>query len=127
MGFYEIEPSCNSFSLDYSRSAIIMELPPTVKEYKILETAEDIQERRRQVLQRYQEFKEATKRKREKLEDSRRFLYFQRDASELESWIKEKMQVAGDESYRDPTNLQAKIQKHQGRNSIDIFKLSGNF
>ena len=78
-----------------------MELPPTVKEYKILETAEDIQERRRQVLQRYAEFKEATKRKREKLEDSRRFLYFQRDASELESWIREKMQVAGDESYRD--------------------------
>ena len=72
-----------------------------MKEYKILETAEDIQERRRQVLQRYAEFKEATKRKREKLEDSRRFLYFQRDASELESWIREKMQVAADESYRD--------------------------
>ena len=100
-----------------------MELPPTVKEYKILETAEDIQERRRQVLQRYQEFKEATKKKREKLEDSRRFLYFQRDASELESWIREKMQVAGDESYRDPTNLQAKIQKHQGDNSMDILEL----
>ena len=97
-----------------------MELPPTVKEYKILETAEDIQERRRQVLQRYHEFKEATRRKREKLEDSRRFLYFQRDASELESWIREKMQVAGDESYRDPTNLQAKIQKHQGDNSTNI-------
>jgi spectrin alpha len=90
-----------------------MEHPPTVKEVKILETPEDIQERRHQVLQRYQDFKEATKRKRQKLEDSRRFLYFQRDADELESWIREKMQSACDESYKDPKNLQAKIQKHQ--------------
>jgi len=28
-------------------------------------------------------------------------------------WISEKMQVAMDESYRDPVNLQNKIQKHQ--------------
>jgi spectrin beta len=28
-------------------------------------------------------------------------------------WVTEKMQVALDESYRDPTNLQGKIQKHQ--------------
>jgi spectrin alpha len=55
------------------------------------------------------------------LEDSRRFQYFRRDADELELWIHEKMQVASDESYKDPTNLQAKIQKHQGwilQNSI---------
>ena len=31
----------------------------------------------------------------------------------MESWIHEKLQVASDESYKDPTNLQAKIQKHQ--------------
>ncbi|GAB6021924.1 hypothetical protein CHUAL_006087 [Chamberlinius hualienensis] len=51
--------------------------------------------------------------KRDKLEDSRRFQYFKRDADELESWIYEKLQAASDESYKDPTNLQAKIQKHQ--------------
>ena len=45
----------------------------TVKEVKILETAEDIQERREQVLKRYVEFKESARIKREKLEDSRRF------------------------------------------------------
>lgn len=44
---------------------------------------------------------------------SRRFQYFKRDADELESWILEKLQAASDESYKDPTNLQAKIQKHQ--------------
>ena len=32
---------------------------------------------------------------------------------QAKSWITEKMQVANDESYRDPTNLEKKIQKHQ--------------
>ena len=42
-----------------------------------------------------------------------RYQYFRRDADELESWINEKLQAASDENYKDPTNLQAKIQKHQ--------------
>ncbi|XP_025830723.1 spectrin alpha chain isoform X3 [Agrilus planipennis] len=90
-----------------------MEQIPPPKEIKILETAEDIQERRQQVLTRYDNFKADARAKREKLEDSRRFQYFKRDADELESWILEKLQAASDESYKDPTNLQAKIQKHQ--------------
>ncbi|XP_068910305.1 spectrin alpha chain isoform X3 [Tenebrio molitor] len=90
-----------------------MDQIPPPKEVKILETAEDIQERRQQVLSRYDNFKADARAKREKLEDSRRFQYFKRDADELESWIHEKLQAASDESYKDPTNLQAKIQKHQ--------------
>ena len=31
----------------------------------------------------------------------------------MSGWINEKLQIATDESYRDPTNLQGKIQKHQ--------------
>lgn len=83
------------------------------REIQILETPEDIQERREQVLGRYTAFKDATKARRKRLEDARRYMYFKRDADELESWIHEKLQTASDESYRDPTNLQAKIQKHQ--------------
>ncbi|XP_058795855.1 spectrin alpha chain [Phymastichus coffea] len=85
----------------------------TPKEVKILENPEDIQERRDQVLSRYASFKAEARNKRDKLEDSRRFQYFKRDADELEGWIYEKLQAASDESYKDPTNLQAKIQKHQ--------------
>lgn len=109
----------------------------TPKEVKILENPEDIQERREQVLSRYANFKAEARNKRDKLEDSRRFQvcfsivysfnvfpihrltksirpqYFKRDADELEGWIYEKLQAASDESYKDPTNLQAKIQKHQ--------------
>ena len=33
--------------------------------------------------------------------------------SQVGDWIHEKLTVATDESYRDPTNLQSKLQKHQ--------------
>jgi len=80
--------------------------PVVPREIQILETPEDIQARRDQVLGRYSAFKDATKLRRQRLEDARRYMYFKRDADELESWIHEKLQTASDESYRDPTNLQ---------------------
>ena len=90
-------------------------LSPTLlpEEVKILETVDDIQDRRDTVLGKYVLFKADTQDKRHKLLDSKRFQYFKRDADELESWINEKLQIALDESWKDPTNLQAKIQKHQ--------------
>ena len=90
-----------------------MENIPVPKDIKILETVEEIQDRRRTVLGHYDAFRQNSRIKRCKLEDSKRFQYFKRDADELESWINEKLQVALDESWKDPTNLQAKIQKHQ--------------
>ena len=72
----------------------------------ILETVEDIQNRREQVLRRYAEFKEATRVRRRRLEDAKRYHQFKRDADEVEAWINEKLQIASDENYRDPTNLQ---------------------
>uniref|UniRef100_A0A671QJI3 Spectrin alpha chain, non-erythrocytic 1-like n=1 Tax=Sinocyclocheilus anshuiensis TaxID=1608454 RepID=A0A671QJI3_9TELE len=80
---------------------------------KVLESAEDIQERRQQVLDRYRRFKELSVVRRQKLEDSYRFQFFRRDADELEKWIQEKLQIASDENYKDPSNLQGKLQKHQ--------------
>lgn len=73
---------------------------------KVLETAEDIQDRRQQVLDRYRRFKELSVLRRQKLEDSYRFQCFRRDAEELEKWIQEKLQMASDESYKEPSNLQ---------------------
>lgn len=73
---------------------------------KVLETAEDIQERRQQVLDRYRRFKDLSIMRRQKLEDSFRFQFFRRDADELEKWIQEKLQIASDENYKDPSNLQ---------------------
>uniref|UniRef100_A0A8C4X8M7 Spectrin alpha chain, non-erythrocytic 1 n=1 Tax=Erpetoichthys calabaricus TaxID=27687 RepID=A0A8C4X8M7_ERPCA len=96
---------------------------------KVLETADDIQERRQQVLDRYKRFKQLSTLRRQKLEDSYRFQFFRRDADELEKWIQEKLQIASDENYKDPTNLQGKLQKHQAfeaevqANSSAIIKL----
>ena len=70
-----------------------------------LEDPEALRQRRDKVLERYQGFKEAARLRRGKLEDARKFQQFRRDADELESWIREKMQVVSD-AYKDRTNLQ---------------------
>lgn len=71
-----------------------------------LEDPEALRQRRDKVLERYQGFKEAARQRREKLEGARKFQQFRRDADELESWIREKMQVLSDDAYKDRTNLQ---------------------
>ncbi|TPP57241.1 Spectrin alpha chain non-erythrocytic [Fasciola gigantica] len=86
------------------------ELPTKVK---ILETPEDIQERREQVLSRYSAFKEATEFRRHRLEQAKRYQFFKRDADELEGWILEKLQTYSNEDFKELSNLQAKKQKHQ--------------
>lgn len=51
--------------------------------------------------------------RRSQLEDSLSLQQFLRDADEMKNWISEKNKVAGDEAYKDPSNLEAKIQQHQ--------------
>jgi spectrin alpha len=72
-----------------------------------------IAERRAAVLQRWSTLKSALNQRRSKLGESQSLQQFQREAEEAEAWIAEKMQIASDESYKDPTNLQGKLQKHQ--------------
>ncbi|KAJ8346497.1 hypothetical protein SKAU_G00278980 [Synaphobranchus kaupii] len=63
--------------------------------------------------------------------DSYHFQFFRRDADELEKWVLEKLQIASDENYKDPSNLQGKLQKHQAfeaevqANAGAIVKLDG--
>ncbi|XP_022415244.2 spectrin alpha chain, erythrocytic 1 isoform X2 [Delphinapterus leucas] len=80
---------------------------------KVLETAEEIQERRQEVLTRYRRFKELVAERGQKLEDSYYYQVFIRDADDLEKWILEKIKIAGDKSYEDQTNIQGKYQKHE--------------
>lgn len=69
--------------------------------------------KRNQVLDRWNLLKDALIEKRSKLGDSQTLQQFSRDADEIEKWISEKLQMALDESYKDPTNIQSKHQKHQ--------------
>lgn len=48
----------------------------------------------------------------EKLVGSKQLHQFLRNIYEVEGWLHQKQQVAGDENYRESTNLQSKIQKH---------------
>ncbi|XP_078000869.1 spectrin beta chain, non-erythrocytic 5-like isoform X3 [Glandiceps talaboti] len=56
-------------------------------------------------------FESSSIRKR-RLEESRQLQQFLMNMYEVEGWIAEKLQIACDENYRDPTNLQGKLQKH---------------
>ncbi|XP_044008912.1 spectrin beta chain, non-erythrocytic 5 isoform X1 [Aphidius gifuensis] len=47
-----------------------------------------------------------------KLIESKQLHQFLRNIYEVEGWLHQKQQVAGDENYRESTNLQSKIQKH---------------
>jgi len=57
--------------------------------------------------------KQALVERRSKLGESKTIQQFSRDAEDIEAWISEKLQTVLDESYKDPTNLQSKFQKHQ--------------
>ncbi|XP_065894234.1 spectrin beta chain, non-erythrocytic 1-like isoform X3 [Dysidea avara] len=72
-----------------------------------------ITKRKDTVIERHMNLKTLLAARRKKLQDSRKLQQFLRDVHEAETWIAEKMTVALDESYRDPTNLQGKLQKHQ--------------
>ena len=62
---------------------------------------------------RRQKLKKATEHARTRLDDCRKYMLFVQDVNEAVSWIKDKLQVARDESYKDPINLENKKMKHQ--------------
>ena len=55
--------------------------------------------------------------RRVRLHDSNKYQQFLRNLHEVVVWISEKMKTAMDESYRDPTNLEGKKQKHHAFNA----------
>lgn len=75
--------------------------------------ADDIVDKKKEVLARWEELKEALIKKRSKLGESETLQQFSRDADEIENWMLEKMQLAEEENYKDPANIQSKHQKHQ--------------
>ncbi|GFT64747.1 spectrin alpha chain, non-erythrocytic 1, partial [Nephila pilipes] len=70
-----------------------------------------IQNKCQAVCARRDKLKESALVRRKKLQESKELQKFLRNIYEVVGWINEKLQVASDESYRDPTNLLSKIQK----------------
>lgn len=49
------------------------------------------------------------------MEQAKKLQQFRRDADELEAWIKEKVQIASDEAYKDRRNLQVSMKRADQR------------
>ncbi|KAG8279574.1 hypothetical protein J6590_101967, partial [Homalodisca vitripennis] len=72
-----------------------------------------INERRQQVLARRQALKALAADRRAALTAAKGFQEFSADVDDLNTWLHDKMKTAGDESYRDLTNIERKLQKHE--------------
>jgi spectrin beta len=72
-----------------------------------------IDERRNQVVARRAAVKQAAAARQTALYASRRFYNFSADVDDLRGWMADKLKTATDESYRDLTNLERKLQKHE--------------
>jgi len=73
--------------------------------------AAEIQKQLDNALNRRDRVRDAALHRRRRLEESRQLHVFLRNIHEVENWISGKLTVASDEAYRDPTNLQSKLQK----------------
>ena len=62
---------------------------------------------------RWAKLKEALIDNRSKLGEAQTLQQFSRDADEMENWLQEKLQIAMDESYKDPSNIQVSSLCHQ--------------
>lgn len=72
-----------------------------------------IDERRLNVLNRRKAVKESAAVRRAALTASRNFQCFRADVDDLDGWLADKLKTAGDESYRDLSNIERKLQKHE--------------
>ena len=73
----------------------------------------EVAERRAAVLAQWSKLKSAMVAWRNKLGQSKSMQQFKREADEAAAWMGEKMQIACDDSYKDPTNLSV---SHHSRN-----------
>ena len=74
--------------------------------------AKYIAERRDQVLERRAALKNLAQARRRALQASKDYQKFSAEADDLNAWLIDKMKIAGDENYKDLTNLPRKLQKH---------------
>lgn len=72
-----------------------------------------IDRRRNEVIARRNAVKNLALARRHALQQSKDYQKFRAEAGDLNTWLDDKMKIAGDENYRDLTNLPRKLQKHK--------------
>ncbi|KAJ8962237.1 hypothetical protein NQ318_018209 [Aromia moschata] len=73
---------------------------------------DEVSARLASVVNRKNRLLEKSEERRDTLEKSKALQEFLRNVNDVESWLNQKLQIAADENYREPNNLQNKIQKH---------------
>ncbi|XP_050742580.1 spectrin beta chain, non-erythrocytic 5 isoform X2 [Drosophila biarmipes] len=74
--------------------------------------ADLIREKLAYILRRKQKLLDLSEERKQRLTQSLQLQEFLRSLYEIDRWLVQKLQVALDENYREPSNLQSKIQKH---------------
>lgn len=74
---------------------------------------DEVDAKRKTVLTRRSELLEKANERRSQLDESHSLQQFLRDTEDAKNWVNEKSKTARDETYKDPSNLEAKIQQHQ--------------
>ncbi|NXN96468.1 SPTN5 protein, partial [Rhinopomastus cyanomelas] len=95
--------------------------------------SDNIASRCQMVLMRKEKLLESAAARRHLLEESRLLQKLLKNSFEVAAWINEKNSIAQDDSWKDPSNLQTKLQKHQtfqaeimaNRNRLDSIKSEG--
>ncbi|XP_067099877.1 spectrin beta chain, non-erythrocytic 5 [Osmerus mordax] len=75
--------------------------------------SKQIQERLQGIEERNRKLGESCRHRRNLLLASRKYQEFLREAEEMQLWMEEKVKIAEDESYRDPTNVLRKLKRHE--------------
>ena len=75
--------------------------------------ADEVDSKRKAVLTRRSELLEQANERRSQLDESHSLQQFLRDTEDAKNWVNEKSKITRDETYKDPSNLEAKIQQHQ--------------
>lgn len=75
--------------------------------------AKNINKRRNEVIARRNAVKDLAQKRLRALQASKDYQKFCAEAGDLNTWLDDKMKIAGDENYRDLSNLPRKLQKHK--------------
>ncbi|KAF5273495.1 hypothetical protein FQA39_LY07512 [Lamprigera yunnana] len=73
---------------------------------------QQVKERLQAIISRKDRLLNSSEVRKHKLEESQALYEFRKNIYEVDNWLTQKIQIAGDDNYRDPSNLQSKIQKH---------------
>lgn len=98
---------------DYFLRDVIFNAPDVTCTLLTFRYSFSVDKRKEAVLHRRNLVKDQAAVRRNALIASRNYQAFRADVDDLKTWLTDKLKTASDESYRDLTNIERKLQKHE--------------